>query len=120
VVLLHDTSVAGYQFAAHARAFLPGRTVVDASTRPSTLKSTRKAFRLREPAPPADTIAALRTARILAEPELDWLAKGWWSPVAAMRPAALIARVETAAERTTVDPDRRAASAVGFMTWPAS
>jgi hypothetical protein len=120
VVLLHDASIAGYQFAAYARAVLTGRTIVDASPRPSALKGAKNAFRLREPPPPAEAIAPLRQTGLLAEPELKWLAQGWWSPVAAMRPAAVITRVEAAAGRTTKDPDRRAAAAVGFMTWPTS
>jgi hypothetical protein len=49
--------------------------------------------------------------------EQEWLAKGWWSPIGAVRPAALIRRVEEAARRT--DPAHRAAQEVGFLTWPA-
>jgi hypothetical protein len=60
-------------------------------------------------------------AGTLTPPELAWLAQGWWSPVAALRPSALITRVAGAVERAgNADPERRAAAAVGFLTWPGA
>lgn len=117
VAVLHDASPAGYLFAAHARAVLAGREMRDAAPRPRALVGAKGAVRLRDAAPDARTLSALQSAGQLTRAELDWLAKGWWSPVAAIRPAALIARVESVVARSG-DPDRRAASAVGFMTWP--
>jgi hypothetical protein len=81
----------------------------------------KSALRLRDNPPPLESIKALNATGLLSAVELGWLAKGWWSPVAALRPAALIGRIETALDRAGVgDPDRETAAAVGFMTWPAA
>jgi hypothetical protein len=117
VVLLHDVSVKGYQFAANARAALGGRVVADLTPRPESVRVAKGAVRLRHPAPPADAIERLRATGLLAEPDVEWLAKGWWSPIAALRPSALVGRVAAAVQRSG-DPDRRKAAVVGFLTWP--
>jgi hypothetical protein len=119
VAVLHDASAAGYLFAAKARAELAPRPVLDISPRPRSLMSARGAVRLRASAPGVAVMRQL--AGELTPPELEWLAKGWWSPVAALRPSALIRRVLGAAERAgDADPERRAAAAVGFLTWPGA
>jgi len=119
VLLLHDVSVAGYLFAARVRAMLPGRRVLDASPRPVAVKTSRGAPKLLEAPPPQQDRDALRGH--LSDADLGWLAQGWWSPIAALRPASLITRVRTGLARLrTTDPDTRAAATVGFLTWPAS
>jgi hypothetical protein len=117
VALLHDVSVAGYRWAVTARSGLIGRQVMDVGPRPATVMQIAGAVRMSGEGP-GDGIAALRTAGTLQTPELEWLGDGWWSPIAAVRPAVVIAWVEVAAAR--VDPDHRAAAAVGFLTWPSS
>jgi hypothetical protein len=119
VALLHDTSVDGYLFGAWVRGRLAARRVFDIGPRPRTVKESTAAIRLRGRRPASDPIERLRAARVLTEPELAWLADGWWSPVAALRPKALVDRITEAVERVgNADPDRRAASALGFLTWP--
>lgn len=119
VVLLHDVSVDGYRFAAEARAALGSRVVADLTPRPSVVKAAKGSVKLRHPAPPAETMGWLRASGMLAEADLEWLAHGWWSPIAALRPSALVGRVATAVQRGG-DPDRRSAAAVGFLTWPGA
>jgi hypothetical protein len=81
--------------------------------------TNKNALRRRDQAPEPALIEQLRG--ILTDAELEWLAQGWWSPVAALRPSILVGRVTTAVERApTRDPDRRAAAAVGFLTWPGA
>ncbi|GIJ44494.1 hypothetical protein Val02_13800 [Virgisporangium aliadipatigenens] len=119
VLLLHDASVAGYAFAAKMRAMWPGRRVMDASPRPAAVKAAKGAAKLRDVPPPQEHLAALRGQ--LSDADLDWLAKGWWSPVAAIKPASLLQRVQTAVDRLgAADPDTRRAASVGFLTWPAA
>lgn len=117
VVLLHDVSIEGYRFAAEARAALGGRVVSDLTPRPSVVRTAAAAVRLRQPAPASDAVRWLRASGLLTDAEVDWLAQGWWSPVAALRPSNVVGRVAAVAQRAG-DPDRRAASAVGFLTWP--
>jgi hypothetical protein len=119
VVLLHDVGIEGYQFAAHARAALGGRVVADVSPRPATVKAAKSAVRLRNSPPPPEAVGWLRASGLVTGDEAAWLAKGWWSPVAALRPSTVIGRVTTAVDRTA-DPDRRAAAGVGFLTWPGA
>lgn len=66
---------------------------------------------------PDPVLAVLCTAGRLTDTELDWLGKGWWSPIAALRPVTLMRRVGAAADRLG-DPARRTAATVGFLTWP--
>jgi hypothetical protein len=117
VALLHDVSVEGYRFAAEARATLGRRVVTDLTPRPGAVKGAKGAVRLREARPPAEVVGWLGETGLLTGPDVDWLASGWWSPVAALRPSTVIGRVATAAQRAG-DPDRRAAATVGFLTWP--
>ncbi|GIJ44495.1 hypothetical protein Val02_13810 [Virgisporangium aliadipatigenens] len=117
VVLLHDVSVQGYAWAEWARAALPGRAVTDLTPAPSVVRDAAAAVRLRDTPPKAATLATVAAAGRLRPADLDWLRQGWWSPIAALRPEPLIKKVEAAAGRRT-DPDRRAARAVGYLTWP--
>jgi hypothetical protein len=117
VALLHDVSLQGYAWADWVRTALPGRTVTDLTPSPSTVRAAASAVRLREAPPRSGAAATLTASGRLTAADLDWLRQGWWSPIAALPPARLIARVEAAATRRT-DPDRRAAAAVGYLTWP--
>jgi hypothetical protein len=120
VALLDDTSVVGYLFAAHARSML-GDRAFDVSLRPRMLMRATKAVTVRATRPSRRDVDRLRAAAGLTPPELNWLAHGWRSPVASLPPAALIRRVGAAVRYgTRTDPDGRAATAVGFLAWPAA
>lgn len=120
VLLLHDASPSGIGFAGWARGEFGGRAV-GVGLRPRTVMSQEKALRLREKPLSEDEVAALRASPLrLTEDEIAWLARGWWSPLAAVRPAKLLAAVTRAAERAAAaaDPAQRGARQVGFLTWP--
>jgi hypothetical protein len=119
VALLHDVSVAGYLFADRSRTSLAGRIVVDLTPRPQVVRRARRPVLRRDEPPRSDQMQRLRTAGRLTDAELSWLGKGWWSPIAAMRPAVLMRRVGTAVDKLG-DPARRTAAAVGFLTWPGA
>lgn len=110
VILLHDASVAGMRFAAATRGALPGRTVIDAGPRPSTALRNRGLLRLRGT---RYTAAELRWLDLSPE-EVQWLAAGWWAPLASVPPAKLVSAVDRALARA----NRARGSEVGFMTWP--
>ena len=110
VVLLHDASVTGLRFAAATRAALPGRVVVDAGLRPSTVLRHRGLLRLRGE---RGSWVELHDHGLSRE-EIEWLTAGWWSPIGAVPPAKLLSAVDRALART----DRARAVEVGFMTWP--
>ena len=112
VVLLHDASVAGLRFAAANRDALGGQVVVDAGLRPAHVLRGRGLLRLRGKKVDAGDLRRLDLTR----EEAEWLAAGWWSPIAAVPPAKLVAAVDRALTR--VDRDRSRAAGVGFMTWP--
>lgn len=119
IVLLHDVSVAGYHFAGQARATFGQRVVADLTPRPKAARTAAAALRLRQPRAADDVVGWLRASRLLDDDEVEWLAKGWWTPIESVRSSNLIKRVTAAANRN-VDPDERAAAAVGFMSWPAA
>ncbi len=119
VLILHDASVAGLLFAGAALAAL-GPRGVPVGIAPRSLLGKPKALRLRDAQP---SKADLDRVRPLVSPqEFEWLAQGWFSPVSAVPPAKLIAAVDGALNRAedATDPDRRAARAIGFLTWPAA
>lgn len=119
VLVMHDASAVGCLLAAQLRAAQPGRRVIDAGLRPRQVMSAKGALRLRAAPVLEPQLAALRAAG-LTEKELAWLARGWWSPVGALRPAVLIAKVQATVTRAlAADPARGEAEKVGFMTWPA-
>lgn len=122
VAVLRDASLDGEIFLATARHELSGRRVVDLGLRPRTVLAAKDPFKLRTKARDPQRIAWLKTHTDLAPRELEWLGDGWSSPVAALRPAQLLTRVEKVATHFSGadDPARRAAAAVGFMTWPAA
>jgi hypothetical protein len=112
VVLVHDASRDGLLFAAATRAALPGRVVVDAGLRPSTVLRHQGMLRLRGKKFDANDLYGLELTR----QETQWLTAGWWSPVGAIPPAKLLSAVDKALTRA--DRDRSRAAGVGFMTWP--
>jgi hypothetical protein len=117
VIVVHDASAAGCRFAAQVRAALPGRVVVDAGLRPSVVLRRAPLIRLRhKPFPTPGELAGYSLTR----PEVTWLGQGWWSPVAAIGPAPLLAAISKAAQRAQAmaDPEHRRAERVGFLTWP--
>ena len=79
-------------------------------------------FKLRTKARDPQRVQWLKTHTDLSPRELEWLGDGWSSPVAALRPAQLLTRVQKVATHFggADDPAQRAAAAVGFMTWPAA
>jgi hypothetical protein len=119
IALLHDVSVTGYVFAAQARAEFGQRVVADLTPRPKAARSAPAALKLRQPWPADDMIGWLRASRLLDEDELDWLAKGWWTPIESVRPSNTLNRL-AAVTRRYADPDERAAAAIGFLSWPSS
>jgi hypothetical protein len=121
VALLHDTSIDGYGFAAWARGRLGMRKVFDIGPRPANVVRAKQLIQLRGARPAPEAIQRLRATGLLTDKELAWLATGTWSPIAALPPKALVGRVRRATERADgADPDRRAAAAVGFLSWPKS
>jgi hypothetical protein len=119
VLILHDASIAGYLLVAEARRVAGGR-VVDLGVRPRSVAGAAHAVKLREKTRDLPAIDTPATFVGLTAAELSWLGKGWWSPLAALPPARLMSLVAGAVDRIDAggDPDRRAARAVGFMTWP--
>jgi hypothetical protein len=120
VAVLHDASQAGYAFLAYTRSVVRDRPVIDLGIRPRSV-IRGNAVRLRDPPKPDHVADKLRASGTLTDDEIDWLCNGWWSPVAAVRPAVLLAAVASAADRARAagDPDRVSARRVGFTTWPA-
>ncbi|MGY4100221.1 hypothetical protein ACW2Q0_11810 [Nocardia sp. R16R-3T] len=116
VIVLHDASLSGVALAGKARAALGSRAVV-VGLSPRAVLANASVLRLREPQ--RQDTAFLR-GEPLSEAEIEWLAAGWWSPIAALPPAKMLTVLERAVERIedAADPDRRRAREVGFLTWP--
>jgi hypothetical protein len=121
LAVLHDASPQGVLLAPRLRAALPGRPVTDLGLPPASVTPGGKTVRLRSRRLSKEVVEDLRQHAQLTDDELKWLASGWWSPVAAVRPGVLISMLERATERVDVgtDVDRRHAYDVGFMTWPS-
>ncbi|WP_326999799.1 hypothetical protein OHA72_32280 [Dactylosporangium sp. NBC_01737] len=124
VAVIHDASLDGELFLATARHELRGRRVIDLGLRPRTVLAAKDPFKLRTKDRQPERIAWLKANTDLTPKELEWLGNGWSSPVAALRPAQLLARVKKVSDHlrraAAPDPAERAAKAVGFMTWPAA
>ncbi|MEV0298165.1 hypothetical protein [Nocardia sp. NPDC050710] len=118
VLVLHDASLPGVLFASRAREAL-GSRAVQVGLAPRALLGKEKPLRLRDGHPEPSEVARLHREP-LSEAEIVWLAEGWWSPLAAVPPAKLLAALGSAVHRVEEagDPDRRRARAVGFLTWP--
>ncbi|MEE2060213.1 hypothetical protein [Rhodococcus artemisiae] len=119
VLILHDASIPGFAFARNARTML-GDRVHAVGLRPRSVMDDESAILLREP------VSSHSAMQFLHDPlfpnEVEWLDDGWWSPIAAIPPARLLAAVSSAAERIEddADPDRRFARQLGFLTWPTA
>jgi hypothetical protein len=121
VAVLHDASLDGELFLAVARHELRGRRVIDLGLRPRTVLAAKDPFKLRTKDRQPERIAWLKANSDLTPKELEWLADGWSSPVAALRPAQLLTRVKKVADHLhRAAAPERAAQAVGFMTWPTA
>ncbi|NKY58193.1 hypothetical protein [Nocardia flavorosea] len=120
VLLLHDASLQGFATARAARLAL-GERVRVLGLAPRAVLDNESAIRLRERPPAGNRISYLHSVG-LTQQEIDWLADGWWSPIAAIPPARLIAVVTRAAEKLEdeTDAERRTARETGFLTWPAA
>ncbi|MFC5004061.1 hypothetical protein ACFPIJ_40325 [Dactylosporangium cerinum] len=122
VAVIHDASLDGEIFLASAKHELQGRRVIDLGLRPRTVLAAKDPFKLRTKDRQPERIAWLKANTDLTPKELEWLGDGWSSPVAALRPAQLLARVEKVAGHLSGkdDPAQKAAAAIGFMTWPTA
>lgn len=122
VVVLHDVGVQGALLAPELRAARPERVVVDVAPPVRRVMHSTHAVRLHtEPAGDARStvVARLCEEAGLTLTEAEWLAAGWWSPLAAIPPVLLESVVERAVERALeLDRVRHAAASVGFLTWP--
>ncbi|MQY10666.1 hypothetical protein SRB5_07780 [Streptomyces sp. RB5] len=122
VVVLHDAGARGLQLVADVRAGRPG-VVVDGGLPVRAVVGNRGAVTLHRD-PPADVRDGewLRELARSAPKDAEWVAEGWYSPLAAVPPAVLEAAVERAVQqaRDAADPDRREAAGVGFLTWPSA
>ena len=120
VLVLHNASLPGLALARDARQWFGPRARV-LGIAPKMVMDNEGAIRLRErPTRRADR--AFLAGEPVSEREVRWLAAGWWSPVAAMPPAALLRAVSRAVERIDAqwDPERAQARRVGFLSWPAA
>ncbi|PWV85927.1 hypothetical protein SAMN05421630_10235 [Prauserella marina] len=122
VIVLHDASPQGIRLACEARAAFGARTVTP-GLRPNAVMGQEKAIKLRERRPTGAEMRSLRDLRPgLTEDELTWLGNGWYTPLASVPPAKLLAALTRAITRATSGPGAETATAerVGFLTWPGA
>ncbi|MBX6389968.1 MAG: hypothetical protein IRZ08_13400 [Frankia sp.] len=124
VFVLRDASIAGEQLVLAVRQRAGGRPVVDLGLSVTTARQNSTLVRLCLPrAVDRAALADLRATPTvsLTEADFDWLADGWWAPIAAIPPDRLIATVAASTDRLAAagDPERAAARRVGFLSWPA-
>ncbi|MCX4986152.1 hypothetical protein [Streptomyces sp. NBC_00572] len=122
VLVLHDSDADGELFVRRLRDALPGRTVIDVGPPLRTVRTRPQAVPYRDPKrkpSPAD-MRLLTELGTYTPQELKWLGKGWRFPLVGLPPARLLAVVDRVAGQVTrgVDPDRRRAADLGFLTWP--
>uniref|UniRef100_UPI003659DDEB hypothetical protein n=1 Tax=unclassified Streptomyces TaxID=2593676 RepID=UPI003659DDEB len=118
VVVLHDASALGALLAPLLRLAHPDRVVVDAGLPVSAVRTRRGAVHRVSPASTVDA-AELRSVAGLPEEDAEWLAQGYWSPLAAVPPRRLEAVVTAAVERARSARPAELRSTDGFLTWPA-
>ncbi|MFI6334341.1 hypothetical protein [Streptomyces sp. NPDC050535] len=121
VVALHDAGVRGALLAPRLRAARPERVVVDVA--PPIREAMHNPHTVRLHKAPTDAgpalVTRLREEAGLTLTEAEWLAAGWWSPLAAVPPVLLESVVEQAVERALeLDRVRHSAASVGFLSWP--
>lgn len=119
IVAVHDASALGALLAPLLRLAHPERAVVDAGLPVSAIRRRLRALHRIAPVPAVDA-AQLRSVAGLSAADADWLADGFWSPIAAVPPPLLATIVEQAVERAVAEAAARPDSAPvhGFMTWP--
>ncbi|MFE5941377.1 hypothetical protein [Streptomyces sp. NPDC056480] len=122
VLVLHDTDADGELLVRGLRDALPGRTVVDVGPPLRTVRALPQAVPYRDPRrrpSPAD-MRILTALGTYTPEELKWLGQGWRFPLVGLPPARLLAVVDRVARQVShgVDPDRRRAADLGFLTWP--
>ncbi|MER5359982.1 hypothetical protein [Streptomyces sp. NPDC002785] len=124
VIVLHDADAHGELLVRRVRESLGQRTVIDAGLPLRTVRGLARAvpYRDRDKRPDRETMARLAALGEFTEEELKWLGKGWRFPLVGVPPARLLTILTRVAEQVTrnVDPERRRAASVGFMTWPGS
>lgn len=114
VLVLHHADAAGCLAVPRLRAVLPpGTRVIDAGLRPRAAERIGPPVRL---PPDRSLLSELARTGSLDASERAWLARGNTFPLAAVRPARLLAAVERALPQG--DPAEERAEAVGFMAWP--
>ncbi|WP_435971914.1 hypothetical protein [Streptomyces sp. Qhu_M48] len=122
VLVLRDIDADGELLVRRLRDALPGRTVVDAGPSLRTVRSLPQAVPYRDPRrrPDAEAVRLLAGLGTFTPEELKWLGRGWRFPLVGLPPGRLLAVVERVAAQVTrgLDPDRRRAAELGFLTWP--
>ncbi|WP_318211674.1 hypothetical protein [Streptomyces sp. SJL17-1] len=122
VLVLRDCDAAGELLVRHLRDALPGRTVIDVGPPLRTVRALPQAVPYRDPRrkpSPAD-LRLLTDLGTYTPEELKWLGQGWRFPLVGLPPARLLSVVERVAGQVSrgVDPERRRAADLGFLTWP--
>ncbi|MFD4945839.1 hypothetical protein ACFVYE_15790 [Streptomyces sp. NPDC058239] len=119
VVVLHDADPLGVLLAPLIRAAQPDRVVVDAGLPVSAARGKQGVVRLARHSRFADA-EQLRTVAGLPEADAEWLADGFWSPIAAVPPRLLESIVVRAVERALAvpPPGPGHSHTNGFLTWP--
>ncbi|WP_055599855.1 hypothetical protein [Streptomyces aureus] len=122
VLVLHDSDADGELLVRGLRDALRDRTVVDVGPPLRTVRALPQAVPYRDPRrkpSPAD-MRVLTALGTFTPEELKWLRQGWRFPLVGLPPARLLAVVDRVAGQASrgVDPDRRRAADLGFLTWP--
>ncbi|MCB8901336.1 MULTISPECIES: hypothetical protein [unclassified Streptomyces] len=122
VLVLHDADADGELLVRSLRDALPDRTVIDVGPPLRTVRALPQAVPYRDPRRkpgPAD-MRILTALGTYTSEELKWLGQGWRFPLVGLPPARLLAVVDRVAGQVAhgVDPDRRRAADLGFLTWP--
>ncbi|WP_067650299.1 hypothetical protein [Nocardia harenae] len=114
VLVLHDAGIAGIGWARQVRAAFGPRAVL-LGLSPATVRTAKWAVRVKE-----RPVESAELPPAIGAEDRQWLLDGWWSPVAALPPARLLALVQRGVDRVAeaADPDHRRAGQVGFLTWP--
>ncbi|MFF3837970.1 hypothetical protein [Streptomyces sp. NPDC001930] len=122
VLVLHDSDADGELLVRALRDALPGRTVIDVGPPLRTVRALPQAVPYRDPRrkPSAADLRILTALGTYTPEELKWLGQGWRFPLVGLPPARLLAVVDRVAGQVSrgVDPDRRRAADLGFLTWP--
>jgi DNA-directed RNA polymerase subunit RPC12/RpoP len=126
VYILHDASPSGVLMAEDIRKKLK-RKVLDLGIHPRQAIEYKLMTLGAKPAiEELKGLEELHKSGQLSQEELEWLKKGFFSPILALTPNRVIRIITNAVERgsTTTAPQpptpEEQAKAIGFMTWPAA